>query len=84
MAETWITDITHFLDEEGNIISEPSQARKLGEFLTSIIVMASYIEPAFPEAYRVSCRRRPNRKPCLEDIVAYVDPDTAEQFCGLP
>ena len=84
MAETWITDITHFLDEEGNLISEPSQARKLGEFLAVIIVMASYIEPEFPEKYRVSCRRRPNRKPCLKDIVAYVDPETEDIFWKCP
>jgi hypothetical protein len=26
MADTWITDITRFLDEDGEIISEPIQA----------------------------------------------------------
>jgi len=33
MADTWITDITHFLDEKGELISEPPRAWKLGEYL---------------------------------------------------
>lgn len=45
MADTWITDIAHFLDENGEMIKEPPQARKLGEYLAAIIVMASYILP---------------------------------------
>ena len=84
MAETWITDITHFLDEDGDMITEPQQARKLGEYLAAIIVMASYIEPEFPEKYQVSCRRRPNRKPCLEDVLAYVDPESEDIYWKCP
>jgi hypothetical protein len=38
MADTWVTDITHFLDEKGEMITEPPQARKLGEYLAAIIV----------------------------------------------
>ena len=76
MADTWVTDITHFLDEEGEIISEPTKARKLGEYLAAIIVMASFPDPEYPSDYRVRCRRRPNRKPCLEEIVGFVDPET--------
>ena len=76
MSDTWITDITHFLDENGELISKPSQALKLGEYLSAIIVMASYPEPEYPSDYIVGCRRRPNRKPCLEEIVGFVDPET--------
>ena len=76
MQDTWVTDITHFLDEEGDLISEPLQARKFAEYITAIIVMASYPEPEYPPEYKVRCRRRPNRKPCLEQIVGFVDPDT--------
>lgn len=45
MADTWVTDISHFLDEEGEIISGPPRARKLAEYLTAIILMASFPEP---------------------------------------
>ncbi len=76
MADTWITDITHFMDEEGNIITEPLAAAKLGAYFAAIIVMASYIEPEFPEKYRVYCRRKPKRKLCLGEILGYMDPDT--------
>jgi hypothetical protein len=76
MANTWVTDITHFLDEEGKIVSEPSQARKIAEYFAAIIVMASYPDPEYPPEYRVSCRRRPSRKPCLDEIVGFVDLET--------
>lgn len=76
MADTWITDISHFLDEEGEIIPGPPRARKLAEYLTAIIVMASFPEPEYPPEYLVRCRRRPNRKPCREEIVGFVDPET--------
>jgi hypothetical protein len=77
-------DITHFLDEKGEMITEPRQARRLAEYLAAIIVMASYPDPDYPPEYRVSCRRRPNRKPCLEEIVGYVDPETDEIFWKCP
>jgi RNA polymerase subunit RPABC4/transcription elongation factor Spt4 len=76
MADTWITDITHFLDKEGEIISEPAQARKLAEYFAAIIVMASFLDPDYPTEYRVLCRRRPNRKPCQEEIAGFVEPET--------
>ena len=76
MADTWVMDITHFLDENNELISQPAQARKLGEYLAAIIVMISYPDPNAPPEYRVSCHRRPNRKPCLEEIDGFVDPKT--------
>ena len=76
MAGTWITDITHFLDENGEMIKEPPQARKLGEYLVAIIVMASYPVPEYPPEYKVLCRRRPKRKPCLTEIAGWLDPET--------
>jgi len=78
MADTWITDITHFLDEDGEMIKKPLEVRRMGIYFASIIVMASYIEPEHPEVYQVSCRRRPNRKPCLGEIVGYVSPESDE------
>jgi len=75
MADIWITDITHFLDENGEMIKEPPQARKLGEYLAAIIVMASYPDPEY-EGYKVLCRRRPKRKPCSTEVAAWLDPET--------
>lgn len=74
----WITDITHFLDEHGELIKEPLAAAKMAEYFAAIIVMATYIEPDFPEKYQVYCRRKPKRKPCLGEIGAYVHPESDE------
>jgi len=48
MADSWITDITHFLDEDGEINAEPSQAKVLAEYFAAIIMMASFPEPEYP------------------------------------
>ena len=37
MGNTWITDIRHFLDSEGNVIQEPRPARLLAQYFCSII-----------------------------------------------
>ncbi len=76
MPDTWVTDITHFLDEHGELIKEPKEARRLAEYFTSIVVMASHPEPEYPKEYRVLCRRKPNRKKCGEEIVGFIDLDT--------
>lgn len=76
MSNTWITDITHFLDDNGEVIKEPLQARKLGEYFVAIILMASYPDPDYPPEYQVLCRRRPKRKSCNTDIAGWVDLET--------
>ncbi len=78
MADTWITDITHFLDEKGEMITGPIAAAKLAEYFAAIIVMASEIE--YPPEHQVYCRRKPKRKPCLGEITGYVHPDTDEIY----
>jgi hypothetical protein len=84
MADTWISDITHFLDDHGNLIEEPKEARVLADYFAAIIVMASYPEPDYPPEYRVSCRRRPQRKPCREEIVGFIDPETDDVVWMCP
>jgi len=71
-----MTDLTHFLDDAGELITEPSHARKLGEYITSIILMISYPNLTIPPEYRVLCRRRPQQQPCLEEIAGFIDSDT--------
>jgi len=62
MADTWITDLTHFLDENGEMIKEPPQARKLGEYLAAIVVMASY-PPNIPPNTRFCAAEDRNGSP---------------------
>ena len=57
MPGTGVTDLTHFLDEEGDIAPNSGLAWRLAEYFTSIVAMASY--PIVPPRYRVRFRRRP-------------------------
>jgi|SRR6185369_12029513 len=84
MADTWKTDFTHFLDKEGNLISEPAQARVIAEYFASLVFMASFPDVEYPPEYRVFCRRRPKRKPCLVEIAAFIDPHTDEVVWMCP
>ncbi len=78
MGDTWITDLTHFLDETGQIAPADGPARRLAEHFTAIVAMASLPELVIPSEYRVRCRRRPGRKPCGGYIEADFDPDTED------
>ena len=78
LGDTWITDLTHFLDEDGQIAPADGPARRLAEHLTAIVAMASYPEIVIPAKYNVRCRRRPARKPCGGHIEADLDASTDE------
>lgn len=84
MADTWMTDITHFLDEDGELILEPQEARRLAEYFAAIILMASYPDPEYPPEYLVKCRRRPNKKPCLEEIAGWIEPESDDIYWICP
>src|ERR1035441_8711932 len=84
MPDTWITDITHFLDENGEMIKEPIEARRLAEYFAAIIVMSSYPDPEYPPEYKVSCRRRQKRKACLKEIIGFADLETDDIIWMCP
>ncbi len=75
MPDTWITDITHYLDERGAIVSMSGPARRLAQHLGAIVVAVTR-EP-FQSATEsgVPCRRRPSRKPCPGRIRAAITVD---------
>ena len=70
MANTWITDMRHFLDETGQIANMPTPARSLAEYFGSIIMWMADSVPEWIETTNVLCRRRPRRKPCFGRIIA--------------
>jgi hypothetical protein len=84
MGDTWITDLTHFLDETGRIAPMPGPARLLAEHFTAIVLMVSHPEIAIPPEYQVRCRRRPGRKPCPGYIEADIDVETNEIIWWCP
>ena len=75
MADSYMTDITDFLDENGDIAIESGAGQRFAEYLTSIISMVSH-PPPFPNEFHVECRRKPSRKPCKGIIQGDTDPAT--------
>lgn len=83
MPDTWVTDITHFLDEEGDIAGESAPAIRFAEYLVSIISLISHPKPV-PVELSVSCRRRPHRKPCKGQIEGHIAPYTEDIVWWCP
>ncbi len=76
MADTWITDIRHYLNEHGELPEElPSPALKLALFQGSIIAWMTGTDGLSGQTSRTNlhCRRNPNRQPCAGEILAYLD-----------
>lgn len=85
MGNTWVTNILHYLDEEGAFAVKSGPARRIAE-RTCAIVEAVTSRPA--DADRVTavrCRRRPGRKPCIGAIIAgYAEGDATTIVWGCP
>lgn len=75
MTDSYITDITDFLDENGDIEIEFGVGQRFAEYLTSIISMVSH-PPPLPIEFNVKCRRKPKRKPCKGILQGGTDPVT--------
>jgi predicted RNA-binding Zn-ribbon protein involved in translation (DUF1610 family) len=57
-ARTYVTDITHYLNAEGELAAMPGDARKLASFLVLLIDAASRAIPARNSDTRIRCRTR--------------------------
>src|SRR5882672_5108143 len=77
MPDTWICDMTHYLDECGRVVDAmPGPARRLVDHLGAIVasVTAQAEDPIGPIGVR--CRRRPGRRACPGEICAMMDDET--------
>ena len=72
MGNTWITDLRHFLDDDGSLADMASPAHKIANYFGRI-VKAVTTRNRDTLAVGVRCRRRPGRKPCPGEIIAFVD-----------
>lgn len=70
MGDTWITDMRHFLDEDGLMAEIPTPAMNLALFQGSIVSWMTRMPITEIEQTNVNCRRHPGRKRCLGEIVA--------------
>ena len=63
---TWVTDLSHFIDETGKVPSRiPGPARGQAQYLTAIVVAATSAADNDGHAGRpVPCRRRPGHRAC--------------------
>jgi hypothetical protein len=77
LANTWITDLRHFLDERGAIAPLSGPGRKLAEHLAAIVAAVTAATEAGPIT-TVRCRRRPGRRPCPGEIEAEIDAETMD------
>ena len=70
MANTWVTDLRHFLTASGALAEMPGPAFNLACFQGSIAAWVT--SPAGGVSYRtnVPCRRRPKGKRCPGEIEA--------------
>jgi hypothetical protein len=72
MGNAWITDLRHFLNEEGSLEEMPKPAFKLASHLGRI-VKAVTTRKRHGLTTGVRCRRRPGYKACPGDIIAFID-----------
>ena len=75
MTKTSITDLTHYLDEDGEIAIVSGAGLRFVEYLTSIISMISHPQPV-PDEFNVKCRCKPKRIPCTGILMGGTDPNT--------
>ena len=83
MPDTWITDMMHYLDEDGRLPPElPGPARMLAEHLGAIIASVT----SRREKRAVRCRRRLGRRACPGEVDAALEGDSVIRWacpaCG--
>jgi hypothetical protein len=89
-ANTYITDLRHYLDEEtGELAADmPAPALRLAMFLASIVAWATSQEGEEGELTNVWCWRSPGRTHCRGEISARLASGSSEivwqcPLCGV-
>lgn len=77
---TYVTDITHYLDEAGELMPLPGQARNLASFLTLLIDAATGTSSAQDHDSGIRCRQ----KACRGSIRTSLVSDAAEILWQCP
>src|SRR5262249_43203193 len=71
---TFVTDITHYLDEAGEVAQLPGPARELASFLTQMIEAATGTASTHYHDTRIRCRS----KACPGTILTFLPPSRDE------
>ena len=84
MGDTWITDMTHYLDDTGRLGTMPGPALNIALFLGSIVAWVSTHASGDCGRTNVVCRRTPGRRRCVGEIVATLAPESARIMWRCP
>lgn len=84
MADTWITDMTHYLTESGSVADMPSPAANLARYFGSIVAEVTGHPGGEVRQTGIRCRRRPRRKPCPGRIKAILQLNKGEIVWSCP
>lgn len=82
-----IADMRHYLGQDLNFIELPAPAKKLRDYLGSIVAAVTLRNDwETDNETPISCHRRPGHKRCEGNIIAYfdeVEPAAIKWFCPL-
>ncbi len=70
MPKSFVIDIRHYLDEDGNLAQMPGPAVTIALFCGSIVSWVSGWPGANGELTNVACRRARSRPPCYGEVYA--------------
>jgi len=84
MANTYVTDLRHYLDDSEDLADLPGPALNLAMTLTSIVAWATDHEPEDILPTNVWCWRRPARKRCRGELIAELQRGSSEIFWHCP
>jgi len=84
MANTYVTDLRHYLDDSEDLADLPGPVLNLAMTLTSIVAWATDHEPEDALPTNVWCWRRPTRKRCRGELIAERQRGSSEIFWHCP
>jgi hypothetical protein len=74
MGNTWVTDLRHFLNEEGIVPPDlPLPAERLAYYFGSIVKAVTSHKNLCLSPSGIRCRRRPKHRRCPGEILAFID-----------
>jgi hypothetical protein len=80
MSETYVTDITHYLDKRGELANIPSPAKKLASFLVLLIDNTTSAGSANYDDTESRCRP----EECCGAVLSRLNDDTKEILWHYP
>lgn len=74
MGNTWVTDLSHFLDEDGIVPPDlPLPAERLVDYFGSIVKVVTSHKNFKLSSTGIRSRRRPMHQRCPGEILAFID-----------